>query len=265
MTAPITSPTPEFAPRSGRAAAYVILFTILIVFLSWILPAGWNFAAVVVLLILTTVALGSAMVGRSFGVLINEQNLMSLSRFQMVAWTILVLAAYFAYVMERLKAGAVSSALAVEIDWHLWALMGISTTSLVGSSLILTTKQGKDPAPAATTKTAAALGEDVAVIENNRQGLLYANTAKTQARFIDMFQGEEIGNTSHVDLANVQMFYFTIISLVAFTVIVVRALVVGRDLNALPQLPDGVVALLGISHAGYLAGKTVTKTPVQQP
>lgn len=36
-------------------------------------------------------------------------------------------------------------------------------------------------------------------------------------------------------------------------------------LKQLPLLPEGLVALLGISHAGYLANKTVDHTEVAKP
>jgi hypothetical protein len=266
-TSPSTPPPPaEFSPKSGTATAAVLVCVGLIVLLGWVLPPAWNFVAITALMIVITLALGQAIVGRPFGALINEQNVMSLSRFQMVAWTIAVLAAYFAYVIARMKAGTgqFPDALAVAIDWRLWALMGISTTSLVGSALIQTTKKDKEPDPDATNKTAAALGENAAVVDNNRQGLLYVNGTKCDARFTDIFQGDEIGNTAHVDLAKLQMFYFTVIGVVAFVVIIGHNLIAG-NLDALPQLPDGLIALLGISHAGYLTGKSVTKTPVQSP
>ena len=265
MTAPTPIPAaPVYCPKSGLAAASVFICVALMILLGWVLPAGWNFGVIVLLMVAVALALGQAIVGRPFGVLINEQNVMSLSRFQMVLWTIAVLAAYFTYVVQRMKAGGqYGDALAVAIDWHLWALMGISTTSLIGSPLILNTKKDKEPDPAATAKTAATLGEDPAVVNSNRQGLVYGNATKRDAQFTDMFQGDEIGNTSHIDLTKLQMFYFTVIAVVAFVALVARTLATHADLSALPALPDGLVALLGISHAGYLTGKGITRTAVE--
>lgn len=265
--APAPAPNcPEHTPRSGLATVGVLVGVVLMVLLGYVMPAGWNFLAILALMLIVTMVLGYTIVGRPLGALINEQNVISLSRFQMVLWTIVILAAYFAYVLSRVKVGTTTYAepLAVAIDPHLWLLLGISTTSLVGSALILTTKKDKDPDADATAKTAAALGESTASIESNRQGLLYVNATKCDARFTDMFQGDEVGNTAHVDLAKVQMFYFTVIAAVGFIVVVTRNLST-TDLAALPQLPDGLIALLGISHAGYLTGKSVTKTPVANP
>jgi len=80
-----------------------------------------------------------------------------------------------------------------------------------------------------------------------------------------MFQGDEIGNTMNVDLAKLQMFFFTVIAALAYLILVFRNLrTPDQDLGSLPVLSDGVVYALGISHAGYLASKGVDHTPNQQ-
>ena len=88
-----------------------------------------------------------------------------------------------------------------------------------------------------------------------------------------MFQGDEIGNTTHVDLAKVQMFLFTVVALGAFAAMIAKGLrhlpadpaKLAEALKQLPLLPEGLVAILGISHAGYLANKTVDHTKVTPP
>ncbi len=66
--------------------------------------------------------------GDPLGVLINSKNLMSLSRFQMSIWTILVIASLFCYALIRIKWG-LANALDIKIDEHLLGLMGISALS----------------------------------------------------------------------------------------------------------------------------------------
>jgi len=234
--------------------------------------------------------LGVAITRRAFGVLINERNVMSLSRFQMSIWTIIILAAYFSFACVRIhawKAGAFNNhqvithpvdatqqlpdgalvivdPLNIAMDWHLWALLGISITSLVGTPLILSTKKDDKPDPSAAQKTAPLTGERPEEIERNKQGVLYANSTISDARMTDIFQGDEVINTAQIDLAKVQMFYFTIIAALCFIVLVFQQLVkADTDLSSLPVLPDGLIAILGISHAGYLTSKTVTRTNVQ--
>jgi hypothetical protein len=164
-----------------------------------------------------------------------------------------------------LNGEALTDPLKIELDWHLWALMGISTTSLVGAPLILSTKKDKVPDPAAARVAACALGTETEdEIRKNKQGTLYANAKMSDARLTDMFQGDELINTAQIDLAKVQMFYFTIIAVVCFFVMVFSELVAhNSSLGKLPVLPDGFVAILGISHAGYLTSKSVNRTKVE--
>ncbi len=210
--------------------------------------------------------LGRWICGRPLGILINERNLMSLSRFQMVAWSLLILSAFMTIAMKRVHMlwslpGA--APLNIQMDWHLWALMGISTTSLVGTPLLLAPKMAKNPSEQSVSKTAAQLAEPEPDIKSNRQGTLYANSRMTDAAFSDMFQGDEIGNTAHIDLAKLQMFYFTIVSLISLAYAIAASLsnIYGIDKFAMPIPPDGLVALLGISHAAYLTNKTADHTP----
>src|SRR5260370_36946777 len=86
--------------------------------------------------------------------------------------------------------------------------MGISTASLVGSSLIQSTKKDKDPKPGEVNKAATVLGENQTAVADNRQGLLYKNADISDAAFSDMVEGDEGGNAAYVDLAKGEMFSF---------------------------------------------------------
>ncbi len=72
---------------------------------------GWNWVAVLILMFAFVVVLGVGLNGRLLGILINEQMLMSLSRFQMVIWTLLVLSAYFVIALVRIRHGDVANPL----------------------------------------------------------------------------------------------------------------------------------------------------------
>src|SRR5260221_9330682 len=117
-------------------AALVLVF--LMIWVSWdadhVLPlVAW--AIVAVSMIAFMLILGGLVTKHPFGILVNERNLMSLSRFQMVLWTVIILSAYLVIVIGRIRNGT-PDAVNVVIDWHLLALLGISTTSLIGSPLI---------------------------------------------------------------------------------------------------------------------------------
>jgi hypothetical protein len=250
-------------PSSAAAAGWIVGVVGVICLAGFLAPAGWNFAVIALALAGLLLVLGRAIVGRPLGALVNEQNVMSLSRLQMVVWTVIILAAYLAYAFVRIAARE-PNPLDIRIDWHLLALMGISATSFVASPLILGTKKDKEPDPAVTAKTALVAGEELATVENNRQGTLYANTDQMDAQLTDLFQGDELGNTTHLDLAKLQMFFFTLIAAIAFVAMTLSNLTaVSPDLGGLPVLSDGFVAILGISHAGYLSSKGLDHTMVQ--
>ncbi|MBI2998490.1 MAG: hypothetical protein HYY46_08575 [Deltaproteobacteria bacterium] len=225
---------------------------------------GLNWILTALFLLVFMIVLGIRVCGRPAGILINERNLMSLSRFQIVVWTLLILSAYLTMALSRVAAGGISDPLAIELDWRLWALLGISTTSLVGTPLILSTKKVKTPAnaEAVTKKAAAELKQPEAEIQENIEGTLYGNPSPADARFSDMFEGEEIKNTAYIDMAKVQMFFFTLVAAVSYAVLLFQMIATKspQELASFPILPDGLIAILGISHAGYLGNKIVDHT-----
>jgi hypothetical protein len=68
-----------------------------------------------------------------------------------------------------------------------------------------------------------------------------------------------VGNTAYVDVSKLQMFYFTVIAIIAYAYALYSALdnIYPQAGFALPVPSDALVALMGISHAAYLTGKTV--------
>lgn len=239
---------------------------------GWLLPSGWNGVIVAALLCVFLCYLGLRISNRPTGILINQRNLMSLSRFQAVLWTILLLSGYFTMALVRVRAwlrepSSVPDPLAIGIDGHLWALLGISTASLVGSPLLAVTKRTKEPDQAAVTKAAAALGEPAKDLNENREGILYGNPNIRDATFTDMFQGDEVADTAHIDLAKVQMFFFSVVAVICYAVMLFNQIRLGDSnpaaLAEFPKVSDGLIALLGISHAGYLTKKGISQTKVQ--
>ena len=236
---------------------------------------SWMF--ILLLLVGLFLYLGATISKRPLGILIGSRNVMSLSRFQIVAWSLVVLSAFLTIAFRRIMGGA-SDPLNIPMDTQLWALMGISTASLVGTPLILQNKATQNAHPDEVQSAAKNLGESVSDVDSNREGKLYANASIKDARLTDMFEGDEIGNTAFVDIAKVQMFLFTMIIIVAYCYQVYSTLgqtlfddhgkaLLGLDGKRLidtlgmPALSAGIVALLGISHAGYLTSKTADHTP----
>jgi hypothetical protein len=253
----------ERAPLPLRPPSKAEMSIVTIVSLGLIVWAG-VFAAratnmwlvILVAFVVFLLFLGRWICGRPAGILIGDRNLMSLSRFQMVLWTILILSAYMAMVLYRLRTG-VKDPLTIGFDWHLWALMGISTTSMIGSPLLLGNKTQKQARPDAIKKAESQLRETFD--GTNTVGTLYANKSIQDASLCDIFQGDEVGNTRFIDVAKVQMFFFTLVTLAAYGA-ALYTMLKGTDYSSMPLVSDGLVALLGISHAGYLASKVSDHT-----
>ena len=275
-----------------------LVLTAAMVGCAWNIPQGqvaWGVVAGCMLSFV--VALGLAVTKQPFGILINERNLMSLSRFQTVLWTLIILSAYFVIAVKRAVHG-VADPLAVVIDAQLWTLLGISVTSLVGTPLINSTKTQKEPDPVEAVKTArsmvstnnvsnqaanasaraaaapavvadpamkeaAQVAAVASTIEKNKQGTLYVNPHIQDASLVDMFEGEEVGNAAYLDLAKIQMFFFTVVIGFAYVVSLAKVMQAPETVGELPKLDPGLIALLGISNAAHLTSRGVDKTKLK--
>lgn len=68
-----------------------------------------------------------------------------------------------------------------------------------------------------------------------------------------------------IDITKFQNFALTLVLVVAYTALAIHAIRFSPDqaaLTALPDLPSQYLTLLGISHAGYIAGKLPNQTGV---
>lgn len=96
-------------------------------------------------------------------------------------------------------------------------------------------------------------GQDKHEIDN--VGRVATKSDLYKADVSDLFRGDEITDAAQLDLGKVQKFYFTLALLFAYGVQLANLFVGGDSLESLPELSSGMVALLSISHAGYLANK----------
>ncbi len=223
-----------------------------------IVPRPVNWGVIIFLMALFLVAIGKYTTDNYWGVFINERKKFTLSRFQLVVWTLIILSAFLTIALGRIAEGS-PDPLNIALPQQLWELLGISTTALVGSPLILSTKTSK------ISKKFRALKKIHPNLSEPEFGIL-AYDPKEKPKFSDMFLGDEEENKTSIDMAKVQMFFFTII--IAFSYMVLLFNLINTStvdtLKAIqfgfPALSDGVVALLGISSAGYLANKTYDKT-----
>lgn len=285
--------------KNRNMTALIALFVVAVAVIGWFFPRGINLIFISLAITAFLIALGLSTHGLKRGILISDVNLISLSRFQLIIWTVIILSAFFTFAIERVHAfwdicgyfpsvvtnpafqanltyacnctsiqnglfvRRIANPLDVTIDWTLWALMGISSASFVGSSLIASGKDNKDPAVSQIQKTAQVFSQDKEAIEKNSRGIRYGNPDPKDSRFMDMFEGDEIGNTAYIDMSKVQMFFFTVIAALAYYIMALQ-MTIGTppsEIDKLPLIPQGLLWIFGISHAGYLGNKSVDHTP----
>lgn len=194
--------------------------------------------------------IGASINGHPLGILVDARNKLSLSRLQVVLWTLLILSAFSAIALQTRE-------LSIYMAPELLALMAISTGSAAGAVIIKSTKAARNPDPSVTTAT------------NGKPPPLGVLTTGVKPNFADMFKGEEIVDSAYVDISKVQMFLFTIAAIVVYAMSLAyynfnqAPIGDGTDSYALffPPIKASLVTLIGISHAGYLTNKAAPHTP----
>lgn len=201
---------------------------------------------------------GHGIKGKWRGALIDEYNRLSLSRLQMLAWTVLVVAALGTLGVRQARTNPMTG-LEIEIPPEIWILMGLSTTSLLAAPAIQQ-KLSRDPSP---TDAEDRLKDQGAVAaEMKPVGRIAANPSTGEARWSNLFMGETVNDAGYLDIPKVQMFFFTVLTLLIYGTAVGKSLILsempGNALpTQLPELSDSILTLLGISHGGYLVGQIV--------
>ncbi len=240
--------------RVSFTIGVIVLFIVFIALVGIFAPTSMRVAVwigTLILLSLFMLVVGRGITGQWLGFLIDNRNKMSLSRFQISLWLLLIGSAYLVAALTNLHIVMFSTpvnALSITIPSELLALFGVSATSLVGASVILNAK-------------------------NNRRQQIDINGSRDDAEWYDMLKGDDAANADYLDLSKVQMFYITIIMVLVYGVALGTMFIgVGGGVDpktlaitAFPSLSATMVTLLGISQAGYLVYKAVPRSINQQP
>jgi hypothetical protein len=110
----------------------------------------------------------------------------------------------------------------------------------------------------------------LAEAQRKAEGLLARNESPADATAGDLFRGEEVIDARTVDFGKVQMLFITIAIIGAYAFVLAEAiddgtLFAGTEGGVtFPDLADSLVALLAISHGGYLAIKASNSTATTQ-
>ncbi len=205
---------------------------------------------------------GTALNGRPAGILIDNRNRVSLSKFQATLWTVLVVSALVTISAARFHVVGFSEALEITIPGELLVAMGISAVSLVATPALLSAKTADTPSPELAGEAADKLGIPRHTVRS--AGKVFGRTDAGAAQWLDMLRGEEVSNASTPDLGKVQQFLVSLFLVCVYAASIWAALSVSppQDIEALPQhlealppLGEDFVWLMAVSHASYLAYK----------
>lgn len=209
-------------------------------------------------LILVTILI-SRSIGKGWkGILIDERGRYSLNRLQLVMWTLLVLSTLLGMFFSSVVSGS-SKDLAANIDFAfnipttLLVLMGISVGSATAAGAV---KNSKDMDPNAMVPKAGKVEPNtaaraLAIVS----GAPTANATALPPKLSQVFLQEEGSQIDKIiDISKFQNFWFTIALGITYIVLVAMLPKPGY-----PVFSPTVLWLLGVSHAGYIAGKMPTK------
>lgn len=189
--------------------------------------------------------------GSRFGILIDKRNMLSLSKFQVLIWAVLIFSSYIIIAASR-SASDKPYPLDVKIPYTLWLILGINIFSFISSMIIK-----NDRAQSETLDKAEKIRIQSNLKENQYiLGTLVKNR-EPRASFSDIFRGEEVSNHDLPDIGKIQMFLFTIVVWLAYAISIYQLLIRSPESFNFPELSRGMTAMLVISNVGYLAFKAI--------
>ncbi len=239
--------------KSGRAMIALIASIILVIVCwgvnFWFTPTFIGGVWISCILVLGSVycCLGCFISHRQrcHGILVDGRNKCSLSRFQVVFWSLIIFPSLATVILLRTftdVSGILLNPLDLDIPTELWSLMGVSIGTKVGAIRI---KRDKD-----------------------QQGRVYKNVLPDEAKWSDMFKGEEFTDYLHIDIAKVQMFLSTLLIGIGYILTLVSKITADNIYAStfqFPALDDSLVIMLGISQIGYLSSKQISSIETTRP
>lgn len=229
---------------------------------------GQTWLGTAALLVAFLILLGVAINKRPAGILIDNRNRVSLSKFQAAVWTVVILSALITSASARIAAApnleTAIGVLAFHIPPELLGVMGIALTSLVATPALLNNKtEGAQASAQTVTAQAQRTGRDPGMM--TQAGSVVGWLHPSCAQWMDMFRGDEDSNFGAPDLSKVQQFLITLTLVGVFGAAIWAGFTVPDPKTGvkflqgvtvwLPGLDSNFIWLLGISHAGYLAYK----------
>jgi len=228
---------------------------------TWLITLGLFAAALAVA--------GYAAVGRWDGIFIDSENRISLSRFQLILWTLLLVSALMTAGLINAMKPADPTPLQIRIPPRIWALLGLGAFTAVAAPAIdqdkRTLSQVENVAFESQRATGLEGGEAIGTYLEKEQGLgakpefkgaILVKKEPKDARWIDIIRGDSAGAV-HVDVAKMQQLAFTLLLIAVYGMALRTRMSGSLDIDEFPDVDTGFLALLGLSHAAYLADKQI--------
>lgn len=183
---------------------------------------------------------------KSRNILIDCRGRYSLTRFQVVVWTVVILSLVCGIAGGRLIVGQ-ADVLGFQIPGQVLGLLGISVGSTVLSSTVKISKNATRPGHVAAHPLKSSEG------------------APSFWQMLLVEEGAAADKT--VDVTKFQNFIITVVLVIAYVALSVAKIYAQKSaatIDSLPSFSSTFLVLLGISHAAYIGGKipSPTGTPV---
>ena len=238
---------------------------------SWLITLGLLAAALALA--------GYALLGRWDGILIDQDNRISLSRLQLVLWTIVLVSALLTAGLSNAVNPPDEEPLRIHVPARIWALLGLGAFTAVAAPMMTEARQemnsvqtrtaevrcsvgGQPPAPLASAEPEGAQGRlSVTEALRRRQGLsaspcfagdVIVKPEPRDARWIDLITGDNEG-ALHVDVSKLQQLAFTLLLISVYVLALNGRLAGVASVRRFPDADTGFLSLLTISHVAYLA------------
>jgi len=211
------------------------------------------------------VTAGLGVHGRWDGIFIDRENRISLSRLQLILWTLILISAILTAGLTNAVAQD-PTPLEIEIPKEIWGLLGLGVFTAVAAPAITDARlSAPDPQKTDLKKSQKFTTETLKVsdklaAEPTFIGDVLVKASPADARWMDLIRGDNDAG-AWVDVSKLQQLALT----AALALVYSLALWETFDgstayVDFFPPIDGGFLALLGISHAAYLADKRLAST-----
>jgi hypothetical protein len=221
----------------------------------------WTWAFTLALFAAALVTAGYPVKSRWDGIFIDRDNQISLARFQIVLWTVLLVGSLFTAGITNATTQDSQEALAITIPKEIWALLGLGALTAIAAPAIKGAKRALGGPAQAAVPSQARAASNMQADQSLRStpefdGLVLV---KQDARWFGMIQGDYEGSAS-VDTSKLQQLATTVLLVTVYSIALWNKMSTPGGIHGFPPVGDGFLALLGVSNAAYLADKQLART-----